>query len=271
MKKLVSILCFLFKKRVEIMPNASALINFTDVKIHNWIILIMKMTGFFPLLSLPETDKYTFGSVHDLNSEDGESDFSGSDCSWFNLRSSLPIVFTITYSLRYVLTLMIRILKWRYLTVSSCPSLIVTLKCISATSCVIFFFAKKCQIEEVIIISSSFLRPLPIKAKFDIRLYSVLVFILLGFSIILEFISNLFILTQWDFDAYHSKFDFIGNQLPLNIGSNKVIDFIFYFDLILQHFIAFILLIGKVCNLLVYLRNFFTLNSFRYKSFQTFL
>jgi hypothetical protein len=112
---------------------------------------------------------------------------------------------------------------------------------------------------------------LPIKAKFDIRLYSVLVFILLGFSIILEFISNLFILTQWDFDAYHSKFDFIGNQLPLNIGSNKVIDFIFYFDLILQHFIAFILLIGKVCNLLVYLRNFFTLNSFRYKSFQTFL
>jgi len=251
MKKLPSTRCLPFK-RSNIRPNANVLINFSDIKTHNWIVFIMKLTGFFPLLSLPATDKYTFGSVHDLNSEDGEDDVLRSDCSWFSLRSSIPIIFVTIYTLRFILTILLQLFKWRYLTVSSCPSLIITLKCISATCCVIFFFAKKCQIEEIIIISSSFLRPMPISAKFDIRLYSVLVLILLGFSIIIESISNSLVVTQWDLDSYQTRFTIFADQLFGNIESNALIDSIFYFDLILQHFIAFILIIGKVFYNLIF-------------------
>ena len=247
MKGLIS-RCLPLKKRVKNKQNNNALLLFTDIKTHNWILLLMKLTGFFPKLSLPATEKYTFGSVHELNIDYGEEDLTRSDCSWFSLRSSIPIIFMIIYTLRFIITLMLQLFKWRYLTLSSCPSFIITLKCMSATSCVIFFFAKKCQIEEVIIISSSFLRPMSFSAKFDIRLYSVLVFVLLGFSIIIEFISNSMLATQWDFDSYHTRFTIFADQLFKNIESNAVIDYIFYFDLILEHFISFILIIGKVFN-----------------------
>ena len=138
----------------------------------------------------------------------------------------------------------------------SCPTLTTTSHCISATVCVILFFAKKCQIEEVIINSSSFLRPMPFSAKFDVRLYSILMFLLLGFPIIVEFITNSLQITQWDRHLYRTRFTQYADYFLDRHQNSAIFGYIFHFDLVLQHLFAVILLIAKVIFLLIFLHLF---------------
>ena len=258
MKKLHSIKCFRFKQRNKsINRQSNPLILFSDIKTHNWIIVLMKMSAFLPSISLPTTDRYMFGSVHNLNSGDSVDgiqidDIFANDCSWLSFRSGIPILIISVYSLRFIAIISLQLLEWRYLTVISCPTLTTTSHCISATVCLILFFAKKCQIEEVIIISSSFLRPMPFSAKFDVRLYSILMFLLLGFAIIVEFITNSLQLTQWDRHLYRMPFTHYADNLLVRHQYNAIFGYIFHLDLVLQHFFAVILLIAKVLSFIYF-------------------
>ena len=214
----------------------------------------MKMSGFLPSISLPTTDRLVFGSVHNLNSGDTidvnnleETLANVRDCSWLNFRSGIPIMIISIYSLRFIGIIWLQLIDWRNLTVVSSPTLTTTSHCISVTFSVIYCFAKKCQIEEVIIISSSFLRPMPFSAKFDVRLYSLLMFVCLGFATGIEFASNSLQLTQWDRYLFRTRFTHYADSfLYSRHDYSAIFGYIFHMDLVLQHFFALIHLTAKV-------------------------
>lgn len=250
--------CFGFKanNRSSIKQSSDPLLLFADIKTHNWIILVMKMSPFLPSISLPSTDKYTFGSVHNLNSGETDADppidnrSDAGHCSWLyswlDIRSGIPILIISIHCLRFATTVLLQILDWRYLRVMSCPSLTATLHSISLTFSVVLYFVKKCQIEEVIIVLASFLRPMPFSAKCDVRLYSVLVFLLLAFSIVVELIANSSQATQWDRHSYRTRFTHFADHWLDRHRLNPLFNYLFHIDLLVQHLLAFVLITAKV-------------------------
>ena len=226
------LICFTIKRVNRIHSTTSILANFSDIKCQNWIVFIMKICGFLPSLILPTSNNLS-NEVQEVSSEEEEK-IGG---NFFNLRTFAPIALVVLYCLRFVITVFAHLITWRNLIpISLSPLLIFTIKCISSTFCIIFFFIKKSQIEDMIIITSSFLRPMTRNTTIEIIFYSSLMLIVFIITIFTDFVCNILRLSQWNIDEFQKK-------EQINHFFSQIL---IYIDLIIKSYILYVLLLVKV-------------------------